>query len=341
MRTLSILVSFLFLRNIAFGQTRTGKIEQLLPLVAYIETLKPQTQSLDYGTGFFVAKEVDLYFVTAEHVAKTTDITTSIQVGLNDQNSLKIKILDLVDSLYINNNKIEWITHPNADVALVPVNPNITSILGIPYEIVLNKLESPLRERNLIVFGFPLRLGTGKKVSPISKRYNPSSDLVEFQRPDNGRSNVFYLIDDPSISGMSGGPVFAFPQKIENFDGTSIEIKDNQLLGLVHGTINGGGGGGYGAIVPAKFILETLDLAPAYNGKYVYRYDNGKIWSEVIYKNGFAWEVISNYKENGIPQEKGTLKNGNGTANLYDKDGKLKLIFHYKNGHMVSYEKFN
>jgi hypothetical protein len=344
-------------------QTRTGNVEMLFPLVAIIETYKIKTQNIDQiewemylknpinnevrpdlarfiGTGFFIAKEVDLYFVTAEHVALTTNINTTIQLSLDDRNPLKFKLADLVDPQYISNNKVKWITHPDADVSVIPISNKYTILKGIPYEIVLNKLEAPLRERNLIVYGFPLGLGAGKKISPISKRYNPSSGLIDLNRFDNGKPSVFYLIDDPSISGLSGGPVIAFPQKLEHFDGTSISMGDHQVLGLVHGTISKDGGG-YGAIVPAKFILETLDLAPSYNGKYIFKYNDGKIWSEVIYKNGLAWEVISNYKRNGMQQEKGTLKDGNGTAYNYDENEKLEFIFHYRNGLIIKYEKMN
>lgn len=360
MRILYAILLILSFYGKTFSQKRNGKIEQLFPLVAYIETNKVRTHKIDQvdwevylrnpktnelrpdlvkfiGTGFFVAKDIDLYFITAEHVASSTDINTSVSVSIDDQNSRSIKFNKFVDPNYIVNGKINWIVHPDADVALVPVSTDVTGILGLPYEIVFNKLEAPMRETNLIVYGFPLGLGTGTRLSPISKRYNTSSGLLDLPRFDNRRPSVFFLIDDPSISGLSGGPVLALPQKLEYFDGTTTMIKDHQLLGLVHGTITKDGGG-YGAIVPAKFIKEVIDLAPSYNGKYTFKYEDGKIWSEVIYKDGFPWEVLSNYNRNGVLQEKGTLKNGNGTLFIYDKEGKLMYIFHHKNGLITTYE---
>jgi hypothetical protein len=352
----------LTIASIAFSQPRTGAIETFFPSVAYIRTYFVQTQKIGTtewevflrnpinnelkpstfaktGTGFFICKELDTYFVTAEHVANTTNSSTSIFISLDNQDPLEIKITDLIDKKFITGNKVNWITHPNADVAVVPIRND--TLIGIPYEFILNKLEAPLRQRNLVIYGFPLGLGLGKKISPISKKYNPSSALIELSRFDNNRPSFFFLADDPSISGLSGGPVVGFPQTLEYFDGTSTSKSESgyQVLGLVHGTINGDGGGGYGAIVPSNYILETIDSAPSFTGKHVYRYNDGKIWSEVMYKNGFTWEVISNYSKNGQPQEKGTLKDGNGTRNIYNESGKLEYIYHYKNGQTAKIEK--
>jgi antitoxin component YwqK of YwqJK toxin-antitoxin module len=79
-------------------------------------------------------------------------------------------------------------------------------------------------------------------------------------------------------------------------------------------------------------------LAPSYSGLHVFKYKNGRIWSEVIFKNGFAWDVLSNYDKNGVPQDKGTLKNGSGSRNIYDENGKLLFVNHYRNGELIQVE---
>ena len=162
----------------------------------------------------------------------------------------------------------------------------------------------------------------------------PASDIIYLQRFDNKKVNPFFLLDDPSISGFSGGPVM----RVISIDRTvgfrpGISVQPT-ITGLVHGTINDKTGG-FAAIVPGVQILETINLAPSYNGKYIYRYSNGNVWSEVIYKNGIPWTVVSNFGPDGKPQDKGTLKNGNGELYIYNEDGEKEWIFIFKNGSYI------
>lgn len=358
MKSIQFLIAVLLYSYYGFSQNHSGDIEKIFSSVAFITTTKIQTQQIEgnvlevylrnpknneirpltineFGTGFFVMREVDYYLITAEHVANTTNASTSIVISLSDNSPFEIKLKDLVGSKYLDGESLKWIKHANADVALIPIDKsqinNLMKIHFYPYELILNKLESPLRQTNLVAYGYPLGLGIGKRISPISKKYSPSSGLIDLNRFDNNRPSTFFLVDDPSITGLSGGPVVALPQVLEYDDTVSIAINNPWLLGLVHGTINKDGGG-YGAIVPSKFIAETIDLAPGYSGKYTYKYSDGKIWSEVIYKNGQAWEVISNFDRNGMPHEMGNLKNGSGTRFVYNEDGRLEFIRHYQNG---------
>jgi antitoxin component YwqK of YwqJK toxin-antitoxin module len=64
-------------------------------------------------------------------------------------------------------------------------------------------------------------------------------------------------------------------------------------------------------------------------------HDNGQLWREIEMKGGKVWQVLSNYDRNGRPQDKGTLKRGNGTLKRYDENGKLIAVDHYKDGEVV------
>ncbi len=342
------------------AQKRVGNIEAFFSSVGFIASQKPTTQQVDgihydiflkspidgtmipaltnvAGTCFFIGKDFDSYLVTAEHVANDTNINTTLVLSREDQNPFELTLKELVDPKYVNGSRFSWLRHPNADVAILPLMFKIQD-LCLPYELLFNRLEPPLRQRDLIVYGYPFGLGVGKKVSPISKRYSPASGLIDLARFDNGKPSTFFLIDDPSVGGLSGGPVIAMPQVIEYNDGSNIHVNGYFILGLVHGTINKDGGG-YGAVVPASFIVELLDKAPSYNGLHQFRYADGKLWSEVLYKDGFPWEVISNVDHNGKPHEKGDLKNGKGTRYIYDETGKLTLVTHYNNGRIVKNDK--
>ena len=63
----------------------------------------------------------------------------------------------------------------------------------------------------------------------------------------------------------------------------------------------------------------------------IFYHQNGKLWSERVYKNGISYSVLSNYNSDGIPVEKGTLKEGTGTLYIYNPDGSLSRIEQYQN----------
>jgi S1-C subfamily serine protease len=276
--------------------------------------LIPHTYA-EFGTGFFIGKDLDYYLVTAEHVAKHTNSNTLVTLKIEGTLPFKVLLKDLVDQKQIINNEVKWIYHKSADVAVVSIAGDKVKKWGItsfPYYYLNKRLEDPRRSSILTVFGYPFGLGENKMNSPVSKKFSPASGIIELPRFDNKVISNFFLIDDPNIGGYSGGPVIKIPELVSGLSLTFVD--DYSLLGLVHGNIKDGEGYGYGAIVPSKFIVETIEQIPGYNGKHVYKYPDGKNWSEVYYKNGEAWTVLSNNDKNGTPQERGTLLEGNGTS---------------------------
>ena len=79
-------------------------------------------------------------------------------------------------------------------------------------------------------------------------------------RFDNNKPSVFFLLDDPSISGFSGSPVFELPTQLV-VGTTQTFVNAYRLMGLVHGSIGDKTGGGFAAIVPSKYIVETIKMA--------------------------------------------------------------------------------
>ncbi len=51
--------------------------------------------------------------------------------------------------------------------------------------------------------------------------------------------------------------------------------------------------------------------------------------TERILEGEKLMEVLSNYTQTGKKNDPGTLKNGTGTLNLYDPDGKLTQVVQY------------
>ncbi|MCF6295496.1 MAG: serine protease [Flavobacteriaceae bacterium] len=288
------------------------------------------------GSGFFISKNLDIYLVTAAHVAKNLSVNTKLIYQGKNGKKREVTIKNLTGSI---GTKVNWILHPSADVAVLHIPLKIIDtdyfkslkIGMIGHTAIMDKLEGPDRLKEVTVFGFPFGLGVlPNSISPITKNLRPSSDIIYLQRFDNKIINPFFLLDDPSISGFSGGPVMHVVENPRNGFRPDIGIEPT-ITGLVHGTINDKTGG-LAAIVPGIKIIETIELAPSYNGIYIYHYPNGSVWSKVIYKNGIPWEVISNFAPDGKPQDMGTLKKGTGTLNIYNEEGEQIWMFFFKNG---------
>lgn len=68
------------------------------------------------------------------------------------------------------------------------------------------------------------------------------------------------------------------------------------------------------------------------DGKSTFYFQNGNKWSELVYEKGKLINVLYNYDINGMSKEKGSLKDGNGTLYIYNEEGELIEIEHYKKG---------
>jgi antitoxin component YwqK of YwqJK toxin-antitoxin module len=75
------------------------------------------------------------------------------------------------------------------------------------------------------------------------------------------------------------------------------------------------------------------------HGKYQYYHPNGQLWVEKEFRNEKLWNIIVNYDSKGRKKDKGTIKDGNGTVNFYNENGKLYLVEYYENGEKVKAEK--
>lgn len=318
------------------NSSKTEKINGKLYEVVYrnpwtgelLEIKKPGV-----GSGFFLTRGIDIYLVTAEHVARMLNSSSSVKFKGWDGQKKEFIISGLRKDKNIPK-KLNWIRHPTADIAILHLGTFkevIKDVNPMDYDILAKNLSAPNRFNEITILGFPLGLGlTPKSISPISLNTHSASDIVYFPRFDNSITNPFIIMDDPSVGGFSGGPAMEIrktPKNSPSIDGEPIRLQ-SKIIGLVHGTL----GGGFSAIVPSSQIKETLMLAPKYNGEYVFYYPNGKVWSKRIYKDGLPYNVISNFDPNGIPQEKGTLKNGEGTLYVWNEKGTIAELLIFKNG---------
>lgn len=357
MKTKSIIISVnLLLSCLINGQDyKRQAYEQIAYSVVYLERevierveyndsihevwLKPLNKDTIYpkinkfsGTGSIVKYDNYYFLVTAKHVADIMSLDS--KVYFSNKNNLPY-VIELGDM--INYEPAGWNINEESDLAVLMISPtkefyDSLKLIYIPQSIIQTKKESPARETDVTIIGFPLGLGIQGIFSPITKATNPASDFVTIKDPKTKKEKTYFLLSDPSTSGFSGAPVFQMPTTRIEKNFTIITSGGPTLLGLISSTLYDETGGKFAAVVPSYLIYETLKSARCFNVKFIYRYNNGKLWRELIFKNGKPWTVISNYDLTGKPQKKGTLKNGNGTLYEYDEGSNLLRIEEYKNG---------
>jgi len=160
--------------------------------------------------------------------------------------------------------------HDSADVAVIQIrNKDVVKPLAgraLTPPLLLESLEAPPRERALTILGFPLGLGAlvlgpDARVSPITRESRTASGLITLRRGDTKKPAVFFLLDNPSIGGFSGAPVFLFPAPFGQDGALVIPSGESVCVGLVHGTQSDETGGKLTLVVPASSIVDTLKKA--------------------------------------------------------------------------------
>jgi len=283
------------------------------------------------GTGFLTLYKDFHFLITARHIAEK--ISSNSKIYFSNRNRLPyiIKFGDL-----INFEPAKWTYNKESDVAIHLISPTQEYLdsLKILYinPVGMQKDKSPpKRDEDLTILGFPLGLGIHNFFSPISKTTQAASDLVKLRRPEINKYYIYFLLSDPSISGFSGAPLFLMPKTY--WEGSTKYTRSGvKFVGLVSATISDNTGGKFAAVVPSYLVFESLQKARNFTLNFNFKYSNGKQWQGLYYKNGKPWTVIYNYAPNGNPQEKGSLKNGNGTLYNYDRNGKLIFIENFKDG---------
>ncbi len=304
------------------------------------------------GTGFSFVDDKVRYLITVKHLAE--NLTDSSWVKFSGARSDSIFLLK--DVLYKIGNK-RWYFSENTDIAIGRICEDFnfekdtisyteikdnSDLLFDPREIKnhfsLGKdnfndtLIAPFRDMELLAIGYPSGIGNySNPHTTISKFFRASSDII-----DKESNNPFFIIDDPSVDGFSGSPTFEAP-KIFVVDSQKMAVvhKLFSFVGMINGTFNDANGGKFTSIIPSKLIIEELKKAK--NIEYISEefYKNGNLWQGVIKQNEKIIEVLYNYDKKGILQDKGTLKNGNGTIKYYDEDGRFIREIEFKNGLFV------
>ena len=253
---LSLVISF------GFKDARAATLEELSVTVAYLK------EGNNYGTGFCVANEhpgagskEQPYLVTASHVAKFLMPDSSVTF----RDSGDIPLPTIVKEIALSGSMAIWHFHRDADVAVLrlKVDEGSRALLKgrcLKLSSIAPDESSLRRERPVVVMGFPLALGTTGHFSPLTSEAKPASGLVRLLSTDFPKEATYFVLDKPSIGGFSGAPVFLSPGPYAS-GGAMVFLETpvpTVVVGLVHGTVSDKTGGKLAAVVPSKFIRDTI-----------------------------------------------------------------------------------
>lgn len=214
------------------------------------------------ATGFLVVTANNhLYLVTAGHVAKVATPEWEATVRGDNDKPVTVSLAQLIST-----GKTDWVKNDNADVAVLPLQlgadtQNLLQRHFCPMAALEQTLQAPSRDQPLTALGFPLRLGVGEFFSPISRQTKAASGLFTIPDPElAGRSATFYALDEPSIEGFSGAPVFTWPLSALTGAGLTLGGKLS-VVGLFKDTLSDNTGGKLGWVVPSFYIAQTIEKA--------------------------------------------------------------------------------
>ncbi len=232
------------------------KRDKLFRVVCELRT--ESKDGINVGTGIFVNAQADGgkklgWIVTAKHVAEKTSIGTQVVIATDRGGSASIALsfFGKIDS---------WKHHEIADVSVFPIdfhpeNEKYLTNRFFPYDHFNVEHKSVSRDFELTTVGFPLGLGISGVFSPLTFRSYASSSFITFGYTKNGKKPEYFCLENPSVGGYSGAPVFDLGYST---NGVVTTAKDKTIChGIMKGTISDDTGGKIAVVTPA-FYLEDL-----------------------------------------------------------------------------------
>lgn len=231
----------------------TGATDELARCVVFLRQEVPPGSPAKVGSGFLVVRDRDVYLVTAAHVARAVGADWTFVVEGRDGKPATARM-----------HQQTWTFAAQHDVAVLHVTPKedqkaFLLARSLPMKILSARPLPPSREVTLTVMGYPLGLGADGFISPLSIETKAASGFITLPRGDTKQPATFILLQDPSVGGLSGGPVF--DTGLPHFaTGRQMIVREGvSLVGLMHGEVLDKGVGKLAAVVPASEILLLLN----------------------------------------------------------------------------------
>ncbi len=212
------------------------------------------------GTGMFVSSpegndKMCGWIVTASHVARETKDSSIIIIATKEGKSASLP-LSMFGSVS------NWKHHKVADVSVFPVcftDINMKFMENRFFPIDHFNLEKKVvsRDFELTAVGFPHGLGTGGSFSPFTFRSYASSGFVTLKRADTNTLSEFFCLENPSVGGYSGCPVFDLGYSTNGV--MQITKERTWCHGIMHGTMSDNTGGKIAMVTPAYYIKDLIE----------------------------------------------------------------------------------
>jgi Trypsin len=205
-----------------------------------------------HGTGFILTFNESYYLVTAKHVA---ELLHTNKTEISFRSPLK-KAVTFPISAFIKDKPISR-SNNQSDFFIMKLEPHdkmTISILeksALNMKIIANNRNSFDRNVDVVVFGYPLY--DLENFSPITFKSNFSSGLMNIRMQGLQKPCFCYLLENPSMAGFSGGPVFAGVK-----DRSTLSTNGTYIVGIVTGTTQDKTGGKFAVITPTFHLLDLL-----------------------------------------------------------------------------------
>jgi len=209
----------------------------------------------EVGTAIFIERENRPYLLTASHVANGINPQSVVVLSDDKGNPQSVSLSIILGGS-------TFVHHTTADIAKAEIQVNVSNkpLLqnrSFPYTQIETNPVNLSKDLQLTSVGFPLGLGAlGSKFSPLTFRTFVSSPKITFPRFDNKVLCDFIILEQPSIGGYSGGPLFELGYIISG--AMTSTTGPTKLHGIVHGTITDSTGGKLAAITPTSYLNGWL-----------------------------------------------------------------------------------
>ena len=164
---------------------------------------------------------------------------------------------------FIPANKFKFVEHEIADISIIEIFPNQKIKkeelldIALPIRMIVNNTETLPLSYDVTMIGYPhASLFLSKIQSDLSAILIDSrtaSKKVKSISSLNNKPCEFIFLSNPSIQGMSGGPVFTSLQRTMTIGDASYYI------GIIHGTNFDNTGGKLAMITPSNYVFEILE----------------------------------------------------------------------------------
>lgn len=212
---------------------------------------------MSIGSGTIIATDYNKYYLlTATHVRKSAK--GALQIALKVEND-KANSIPLSELTFLLNSK--WLDHSEADISLIEITPrnqsqiNRFSTSSFPISQIPDEAKSISKEVDIMSFGYPIIESLNRHFSPLIFRSKFSSGYITLKRSDTKTLCTFQLLENPSVQGYSGGPIF-----VDIWGGSAFLAMESgtRLVGIMHGTYFDNTGGKLAMVTPSYYIRQLI-----------------------------------------------------------------------------------